>query len=71
MIFRASSTDTTIHIGNAHMNESAEGNSRQNVIFEHHARTLFNKANQKFHKLTRISKYKEPVKQAQFLYATL
>ena len=67
MTFRTSSTDTSIHVGNAQIKESSEQKLLgvtldKHLIFKPHVSNLCKKANQKIHGLARISKYMEKEK---------
>ena len=67
MTFSTSSTDTSIHVGNAQIKESSEEKLLgvtldKHLTFKPHVRNLCKKANQKIHGPARISKYLETEK---------
>ena len=67
MTFSTSSTDTSIHVGNAQIKESSEEKLLgvtldKHLTFKPHVSNLCKKANQKIHGLARISKYMETEK---------
>ena len=67
MTISTSSTDTSIHVGNAQIKESSEEKLLgvtldKHLTFNPHVSNLCKKANQKIHGLARISKYMETEK---------